>query len=140
MVKSSGNAEPSLGLHRQNWRKRPDWGQTQLSIMKRAKPDMCVLHPLPRVNEIEYSIDNDPRACYFKQVKNGKLMRMALILHLMNCAQKADKENNCEGFMDDSLRCNNPRCITSTEYALEHRFIKDENNTLRCLYCEEEIL
>ncbi len=109
-------------------------------IMKRAKPDMCVLHPLPRVNEIEYSIDNDPRACYFKQVKNGKLMRMALILHLMNCAQKADKENNCEGFMDDSLRCNNPRCITSTEYALEHRFIKDENNTLRCLYCEEEIL
>ena len=48
-----------------------------------AKKDMCILHPLPRVNEIAVSIDNDKRACYFKQVLNGKYMRMALILKLL---------------------------------------------------------
>ncbi len=51
--------------------------------LKTAKKDMCVLHPLPRVNEISVAIDNDPRACYFKQVLNGKYMRMALILMLL---------------------------------------------------------
>ncbi|MFR1517709.1 MAG: aspartate carbamoyltransferase [Clostridia bacterium] len=48
-----------------------------------AKKDLCILHPLPRVNEISRSIDSDPRACYFKQVENGKYMRMALILMLL---------------------------------------------------------
>ena len=48
-----------------------------------AKSDMSILHPLPRVNEISVAIDNDPRACYFKQVLNGKYMRMALILKLL---------------------------------------------------------
>ena len=48
-----------------------------------AKADLCILHPLPRVNEISVAIDNDSRACYFKQVLNGKLMRMALILKLL---------------------------------------------------------
>ena len=41
------------------------------------------MHPLPRVNEISVAIDDDPRACYFKQVLNGKYMRMALILKLL---------------------------------------------------------
>ena len=48
-----------------------------------AKQDLSVMHPLPRVNEISVAIDNDPRACYFKQVRNGKYMRMALILMLL---------------------------------------------------------
>ena len=48
-----------------------------------AKPDMCIIHPLPRVNEISVKVDEDPRACYFKQVLNGKYMRMALILKLL---------------------------------------------------------
>ncbi len=48
-----------------------------------AKPDLCIMHPLPRVNEISVAVDNDPRACYFKQVLNGKYMRMALILKLL---------------------------------------------------------
>ena len=50
--------------------------------LKGAKADLSILHPLPRVNEISVSIDNDPRACYFKQVLNGQYMRMALILKL----------------------------------------------------------
>ena len=51
--------------------------------LRNARPDMCVLHPLPRVNEISVAVDNDPRACYFKQVLYGKYMRMALILMLL---------------------------------------------------------
>ena len=48
-----------------------------------AKPNLCIMHPLPRVNEISVAVDNDPRACYFKQVLNGKYMRMALIMKLL---------------------------------------------------------
>ena len=48
-----------------------------------AKEDLCIMHPLPRVNEISVAIDDDPRACYFKQVLNGKYVRMALILKLL---------------------------------------------------------
>ena len=48
-----------------------------------AKSDLSILHPLPRVNEIAVAIDDDPRACYFKQVFNGKIMRMALIMKLL---------------------------------------------------------
>lgn len=51
-----------------------------------AKPDLCIMHPLPRVNEISVAVDDDPRACYFKQVLNGKYMRMALILKLLEVA------------------------------------------------------
>ncbi len=51
--------------------------------LKNAKEDLKILHPLPRVNEISVAIDDDPRACYFKQVLNGKYMRMALIMKLL---------------------------------------------------------
>ena len=51
--------------------------------LKSAKEDMRVLHPLPRVNEISVAVDDDPRAAYFRQVKNGKFIRMALILKLL---------------------------------------------------------
>ena len=51
--------------------------------LARAKANMPVLHPLPRVNEITVAVDDDPRACYFKQVLNGKYMRMALIMKLL---------------------------------------------------------
>ena len=51
--------------------------------LRTAKKDLCILHPLPRVNEISVAVDEDPRACYFKQALNGKYMRMALILKLL---------------------------------------------------------
>ncbi len=51
--------------------------------LKNAPADMIVMHPLPRVNEISVAVDSDPRACYFKQVLNGKYMRMALIMMLL---------------------------------------------------------
>ena len=56
--------------------------------LKNAKKDLCIMHPLPRVNEISVAIDDDPRACYFKQVLYGKYMRMALILKLLKEAGK----------------------------------------------------
>ena len=49
-----------------------------------ARQDLSILHPLPRVNEISVKIDDDPRAAYFRQVKNGMIMRMALILKLLD--------------------------------------------------------
>ncbi len=55
--------------------------------MQLAKPDMYVLHPLPRVNEISVEVDDDPRAAYFKQVQNGVYVRMALILTLLGLDQ-----------------------------------------------------
>lgn len=54
-----------------------------LQKLEHAKSDLCIMHPLPRVNEISVSVDDDPRACYFKQVLYGKYMRMALILKLL---------------------------------------------------------
>lgn len=51
--------------------------------LSNTKKDLSILHPLPRVNEISVAVDDDPRACYFKQVLNGKYMRMALILKLL---------------------------------------------------------
>ena len=53
-----------------------------------AKSDLCIMHPLPRVNEISVSVDNDPRACYFKQVLYGKYIRMALIKMLLEAAEE----------------------------------------------------
>ena len=51
--------------------------------LRTAKSDLCILHPLPRVNEISVAVDKDPRACYFKQVNYGRFIRMALILKLL---------------------------------------------------------
>ena len=54
-----------------------------LKKLRNAKPDLSILHPLPRVNEISIEVDDDPRACYFKQVKNGRFIRMALIMKML---------------------------------------------------------
>jgi aspartate carbamoyltransferase catalytic subunit len=51
--------------------------------LKKAKPDLSILHPLPRVNEIAVEVDDDPRACYFRQALNGKYVRMALIMTML---------------------------------------------------------
>ena len=59
-----------------------------------ARPDLSILHPLPRVNEISVEVDDDPRACYFRQALNGKYVRMALIMDLLGLDQdfKAEEE------------------------------------------------
>ena len=109
--------------------------------LENAKQDLSILHPLPRVNEIAVAIDNDPRACYFKQVFNGKIMRMALILKLLNEA-KSDKSafDVTEEKLTDVIKCKNPRCITTTEQELSHVFLLTDADAriYRCLYCESK--
>ncbi len=64
-------------------------------MLQLAQPDMPVLHPLPRIDEIKLDVDNDPRAAYFEQVQNGVYIRMALIMTLLGLADpKAPKEGN----------------------------------------------
>ena len=103
-----------------------------------AKSDMCILHPLPRVNEISVAVDKDPRACYFKQVLNGKLMRMALIMKLLKEAKEGKQMAEPENVVTNELHCDNPRCITSTEQEIVHTFkcVNEENGIYRCIYCE----
>ncbi|MEE1313993.1 MAG: aspartate carbamoyltransferase [Lachnospiraceae bacterium] len=61
-----------------------------LDKLKTAKEDLSILHPLPRVNEISVKVDNDPRACYFKQAKYGKYIRMALIMTMLGVSADED--------------------------------------------------
>ena len=106
-----------------------------------SKPDLAILHPLPRVNEISVQIDKDPRACYFKQVANGKYMRMALILKLLEeAANNPVLEEPDDGLprIYNQLICKNRRCITTVEQELDQIFkvINTEHGICRCLYCE----
>lgn len=103
-----------------------------------AKKDLAILHPLPRVNEISVKVDSDPRACYFKQVHNGKYIRMALILQLLSEADGVIADENRENLLVNELMCSNKRCITQTEQELDQLFkVTDpEAGICRCVYCE----
>ena len=109
--------------------------------MKLAKEAMCVLHPLPRVNEISVKVDDDPRAAYFRQALNGKYMRMALILKLLEEA----KQNPAKEAMDTSELeydrvCTNPKCISQIEQELPQLFRCTDKaaDIHRCIYCEQK--
>ena len=109
--------------------------------MKLGKPDMCVLHPLPRVNEISVKVDDDPRSAYFRQALNGKYMRMALILKLLEEAKDPQKEAiDTEGLVYGRV-CTNPKCICQVEQELPHvaRITDPKVNILRCIYCEQKV-
>lgn len=99
--------------------------------LKNAKPDLSVMHPLPRVNEIATDVDEDPRASYFEQAENGRYIRMALILKLL-------KDKNIKsvragvGEENPALICNNTHCITRTE-----RGIKRLYKGTTCIYCDQ---
>ncbi len=123
--------------------------------------DMIILHPLPRVNEISPDTDKDSRACYFKQVENGKYMRMALILKLLydhdykcqpaenrkiltaeeilNIRQDVKGLDCAGGVFNKKIQCENSHCITQTEQDIQHRFIFGEGGNLKCIYCESEV-
>lgn len=103
-----------------------------------AKSTMRVLHPLPRVNEISVKVDDDPRAAYFRQALNGKYMRMALILKLLQDASEGKQMPQEQNVIVNELFCDNPRCITLTEQELPHVFKIADSRTgeCRCIYCE----
>lgn len=109
-----------------------------LEKLETAKEDLVILHPLPRVNEISVKVDQDKRACYFKQALYGRYMRQALILKLLYEPQ-APSEREIK-LITYKYKCKNPRCISSTEQELEHIFklVNEEYNIYRCIYCESK--
>lgn len=108
--------------------------------MKKAKKDLCVLHPLPRVNEISVEVDEDPRACYFKQAECGRYIRMALILRLLEIDVTKSNDNNIkeQEQLINKFECKNPNCITSVEREIKH-ICYSTDNIYRCKYCDEKV-
>ncbi|MCQ2334959.1 MAG: aspartate carbamoyltransferase [Paludibacteraceae bacterium] len=104
--------------------------------MTMAKKDMIVLHPLPRVNEITVGVDKDPRAAYFRQVENGKYVRMSLIYTLLQWREE-EKCAQHEVALTDHL-CQNDRCISVTE-PVEKKAYVDAEGVLRCHYCDHKL-
>jgi len=102
--------------------------------MARAKPDLRVLHPLPRVDEITIDVDDDPRAKYFEQTEYGMYARMALIMRIL---EKRRREVPPKQADTHDRTCGNPRCITQLERYLPKWFDEREGK-LVCRYCEYE--
>lgn len=105
--------------------------------MRLAKKDMIVMHPLPRVNEISVKVDEDSRACYFKQTRYGRFMRMALILKLLSGGNPSRDERKLE--ITEGKNCANPHCILTAEQELPHSTYIDKNGVRRCAYCDGKI-
>ena len=105
--------------------------------MQVAKKDLVVLHPLPRVDEIEVALDDDPRAMYFKQAKYGMYVRMALIITMLNLDTHTTL---LRGKTFPGAVCKNPNCITHTETYLPKSFISLGNSLLECEFCNERLL
>ena len=104
--------------------------------MKKAKSSLCVLHPLPRVDEIAIEVDDDPRALYFKQAKYGMYVRMALILTIL---RNEYPTKLLSGKVHNDICCQNPKCITQKEKYLPRSF-RGSGDTLECEYCDERLL
>lgn len=102
-----------------------------------AKPDMKILHPLPRVDEITEGVDYDPRATYFRQTVYGMYSRMALILTILR-GEKIQPSSR-PIVSTHPCQCSNPHCITQTEHYLPHRFA-ESGGMLTCSYCDGRML
>lgn len=99
--------------------------------LKTAKPTLSIMHPLPRVNEIDVDVDDDPRAHYFDQAEGGRYIRMALILMLLGCADRSP-DSRLKGEPNPTLRCANPHCIIRTERGIKKLFVGET-----CAYCDQ---
>ena len=110
--------------------------------LKTAREEMIILHPLPRVNEIARAVDNDPRAAYFRQVENGKFVRMALILTLLRWAGENKPFERTpvfgESYVVGGYECPNKRCISASE-DVDRLFRRMADGGCRCAYCESEV-
>lgn len=114
-----------------------------------AAKDARIMHPLPRVDEIDYDIDDDPRSVYFRQAELGVPMRMALMAFLMGRIQLRATRPSLSSVMPGiaagaGLRCRNERCITNNEgvrYLTRDFRLRDAESppVLSCAYCEREI-
>lgn len=103
--------------------------------LKKAKEDLAILHPLPKVDEIEDEVDYDRRALYFKQAEYGMYVRMALIIKML---ENSKIELNIQKSNTINIKCPNPRCITNSEKYLPKLFhnVLGTRKTLACNYCD----
>ncbi len=105
--------------------------------MTLAKKNLTILHPLPRVDEIEIAVDDDPRALYFKQARYGMYVRMALIITMLNLDTHTTLLHGTEM---PKINCSNPNCITHSEKYLPHSFRQLSGNILECEFCNERMI
>lgn len=124
--------------------------------LSHAQSHMAVLHPLPRVNEISVNVDEDPRAAYFEQVRNGMLMRMALLSSVLGddlpgyqpsefvlgeYEEDPAHIHHIDAQAPKDLKCLHARCVTNHESTLPHFFYQDKHDAsdYHCLYCDMKI-
>ncbi len=110
------------------------------ALMSRAKSQMVLLHPLPRVNEITYEVDNDKRALYFRQSAYGVRVRMAITAVLLGALKMPDSVRPATPprLVSVKKQCANPRCVMSHEPYLEQKFEVISELMLGCAFCEEQ--
>ncbi len=96
-----------------------------------AKSTLAIMHPLPRVTEINVDVDEDERCAYFDQAAWGRYIRMALIIKLLS--DKSAEKHSETGEVNENLICENPHCITGVERGIKHLF---KNG--KCIYCDQK--
>ena len=111
-------------------------------ILRNMRSDTLIMHPLPRVDELDYGIDTDPRAAYFRQAAYGVPVRMALAAATLGRREiPLDPHAEIGPRLEPrtvraaGARCGNPRCVTTSEHYLEPRFHEAPSGGLRCAYC-----
>ena len=110
-------------------------------MMSRAPEEMLVLHPLPRVDEIDQAVDEDPRAVYFEQAAGGVPVRMALIAALLGLHELPELPVTERPLQPvslvpaENLACYNERCVTAHEPNVPYEFVALAGETV-CAYCE----
>lgn len=115
--------------------------QITRGTLARVQPDAIVLHPLPRVDELDFSLDDDPRAAYFRQAAYGVPVRMALIAALLGLRTAPGFGESLETLAEipspgEPFTCGNARCITRSEPAVVPRLVVDTRGVRRCAHCE----
>lgn len=111
------------------------------AMLDRSKPELLVMHPLPRVDEIAYNVDPDRRATYFGQAAYGVPVRMALLALLLGALPSDDVPAPAgdPAPIDHAPRCPNPDCANRNEAYTEPQMLVLDATHRRCLYCEMEL-
>ena len=116
---------------REDYERLKDSYELTASKLVMAKEDLSIMHPLPRVTEINVDVDDDPRADYFDQAMYGRYIRMALILMLLKTKGVVDRR--LDGEERPGCACKNPHCISRSERGIKKLF--DEYG--KCVYCDQ---
>lgn len=112
-------------------------------LLAKAGDQILIMHPLPRNEELDYEVDFDKRAAYFRQVSNGVPVRMALILLLLGLERWESPPTKRPRVVRDQVDpCENPRCVTANEKGASPRFyrLKGDKRVVACFYCDWEKL